>query len=125
MEELTRLQQKKLSHQKAIKERTDNLNELHLSYTKIKDELAFKDILEKISALEKYHTKVAKDGVGSKPTGEFDESGNERMELVYLSQEKRVAELDRAAGIGEINSYLERQVSQVDLAVVGSKKVVS
>jgi hypothetical protein len=110
VEQKTRIQKVKEEHQKRANERANNQNELKVSYKKIMNEPAFKDILVKGKQFAAYHLTLAKDGVGYQQTGSKDDSGNE---------------LDKAAGIEELSSYIERQISEEALNPSAPKKIVS
>lgn len=125
VEQKTRIQKVKEEHQKKANERANAQNELKISYKKIKDEPAFKDILAKAAQFASYHLTLAKDGVGYQQTGQKDDSGNPVQQTVFFSHEKRVTELDKAAGIEELQSYIERQISDEGLTPVAPKKIVS
>lgn len=96
------------AHQQANKDRAADIDAIRASYQKIKDTPGFKDILTKAGELIKYHEKIAKDGVGYKTV--MDENGIPRQELIYFTPEKRLGELDRAAGLEELIVYVERQL---------------
>lgn len=121
----TRAQAAKELHQKKNQERADKINELRISYKKIKNEPAFADILVKSQQFADYHLKMAKDGVGYRETGREDKNGNPIQETVFFDSNKRVTELDKAAGIEEIVAYLERMTDEDNLQPVPAKKVVS
>jgi uncharacterized linocin/CFP29 family protein len=125
VEQKTRIQKVKEEHQKRANERANNQNELKVSYKKIMNEPAFKDILVKGKQFAAYHLTLAKDGVGYQQTGSKDDSGNAVQQTVFFSHEKRVTELDKAAGIEELSSYIERQISEEALNPSAPKKIVS
>lgn len=124
-DEKNRIQKVKEVHQKAAKDRASKQNELKVSYKKIKDEPAFKDILAKAKSFHDYHLKLAKDGIGYQQTGGKDEFGNPIQQTVFFSHEKRVTELDKAAGVEELFLYIERQITDEALTPVVAKKIVS
>lgn len=121
----TRMQKVKEEHQKKATERANKQNGLKVSYKKIMDEPAFKDILEKGAQFASYHLKLAKDGVGYQQTGEMDEYGNPKQNTVFFDHDKRVTELDKAAGIEELTAYIDRQISEEGLTPTTPKKIVS
>lgn len=121
----TRPQAKKEEHQKKANERANHQNELKISYKKIMNEPAFLDILKMAKQYSAYHLKLAKDGVGYQQTGAKDDSGNPVQATVFFSHEKRVTELDKAAGVEEITDYIERQISDEGLTPITPKKIVS
>jgi hypothetical protein len=125
VEQKTRIQKVKDEHQKKANERANKQNELKVSYKKIIDEPAFKDILAKAKQFAAYHLTLAKDGVGYQQTGGKDDSGNPLQATVFFSHEKRVTELDKAAGIEELSNYIERQVSEEALTPVAPKKILT
>lgn len=118
----TRIQKVKEEHQKKANDRANKQNELKISYKKILNEPAFQDILAKGKQFASYHLTLAKDGVGYQQTGAKDDSGNPLQQTVFFSHEKRVTELDKAAGIEELTSYIERQTSDEGLTPVAAKK---
>lgn len=125
IDEKTRIQKVKERHIQMANERAGKQNELIISYKKIKDSAAFKDILDKAKSFHDYHLKLAKDGVGYQQTGAKDDSGNPVQQTVFFSHEKRVTELDKAAGVEELLLYIERQTSDEALQPKPPKKVVS
>lgn len=94
------------THQRAQKERQSTTELVRASYLQIKDSEAIADLFKKCREFAAYHTQVAKDGVGYKMV-------DDTQEIVQLTPEKRLSELDKAAGIEEIIGYLERQVTPV------------
>lgn len=125
VDEKTRIQKVKEEHQKKANERASAQNDLKLSYKKIMSEPAFLDILSKAKQFASYHLTLAKDGVGFQQTGEQDASGNAKQATVFFSHEKRVTELDKAAGIEELSGYIERQIADDALVPIAPKKIVS
>lgn len=123
--EQTRIEKAKVLRQQKSNERAQLENELRASYAAIKDTIAFKDILKKCEQYAEYHLRISRDGVGSRPTGQFDQSHNEIMEIVYHTGEKRLSELDRSVGITEIKEYIEAKVKAEALEPVQTKKIIS
>lgn len=121
----SRIEKAKKAHTEANKARAEKLNELRVSYKKIKDTPAFKDILYMLQHLADLHSKMAKDGVGYRDTGQKSITGVSEQELIYFTPEKRVGELDRAAGLEEGVGYIERQITDDALKPVTPKKVVA
>lgn len=113
------------AHKEATKERTRHSNDLRISFKKIKDEPAFAEIMRMAKGFADYHSKMAKDGVGYRDNGNRDISGNPQQEIVYFTNEKRVSEMDKAAGIEEVIDYLVRNTSGENLKPLVSKKTVS
>lgn len=105
-----RAQVKRAQQKKRNEEMAQDVDAMRHSYARIKDEPAFRDILAKAKSFAAYHTKMAKDGVGYRDTGEFDERNQPKQEIVYYTNEKRVSELDKAAGIEELEDYIQRQL---------------
>jgi hypothetical protein len=105
-----RLQTRRAAHKARVEEQTKEIEAVKHSYARIKDEPAFRDLLAKAKSFAAYHTKMAKDGVGYRDTGQFDEKGKPIQEIVYYTNEKRVSELDKAAGIEELEDYILRQI---------------
>jgi len=106
-----RVQQKQAEQKKRNAEMAEEVDSLRHSYARIKDEPAFQDILKKAKSFAAYHNKMAKDGVGYRDTGRFDEKGNAIQEIVYYTGEKRLGELDKASGIEELEDYILRQLT--------------
>lgn len=113
-----RLQVKKAAHKARVAEATADIESIRHSYARIKDEPAFQDILAKAKSFAGYHTKMAKDGVGYRDTGQFDEKGKPIQEIVYYDQPKRLSELDKASGIEELEAYVLRQLTPTAAAAV-------
>ena len=107
-----RLQIKKAAHKEKTQARAAAIETIQHSYARIKDEPAFVDILAKAKSFAAYHTKMAKDAVGYRDTGEVYENGKPVQEVVYYDQDKRVSELDKAAGIEELEDYILRQLTE-------------
>jgi len=61
------------------------------------------DLINRITAFRDGHLQTAKDGVRLK--------SKDSQELVQLSNEERLSNLDRAAGIDEILALIERALS--------------
>jgi len=106
-----RLQVKRKANKEKAAVRASEVDSLRHSYARIKDEPAFIDILAKAKSFAAYHAKMAKDAVGYRDTGQFDEKGKAIQEIVYYKGEKRLAELDKAAGIEELEDYILRQLT--------------
>lgn len=96
-------------HKKAAAERQSEEDAIKASYIKIAKEPAMQDVITKLKELVGYHEKIAKDGVGYKNVTNAD--GVTNQELIYFTPEKRLGELDRAAGIEEGLSYIERRLT--------------
>lgn len=101
----------KALHEKKSEDRRADAQLTKAAYLKEKDSIVLQDVLEKAQSFAKYHTKMAQDGVGVRQTGHKLEDGQPDMETVYYSNEKRVSELDKAAGILELVDYIERQLT--------------
>jgi len=114
----TRAQIKREEHKRKSAERAAETDSLQHSYARIKDEPAFKDILAKAKSFAAYHTKMAKDGVGYRDTGQFDAKGDAIQEIVYYDQPKRLSELDKASGIEELEGYILRMLNPVSIGAV-------
>lgn len=106
-----RLQVKRSAHKAKAEARVSEVQSLKHSYAQIQNEPAFLDILAKAKSFAGYHTKMAKDGVGYRDTGRFDENGKPIQEIVYYDQPKRLSELDKASGIEELEDYILRQLT--------------
>lgn len=102
MEETKRQKIKKVHDEKA-KERADEQGLLKAQYYALKDDPVIINLLEKIKSFADWHSKIAKDGVG------YREDAEGKQQVVKLSPEDRVSELDKAAGIEEISDFLNRQ----------------
>lgn len=83
---------------------------LYDEYKKIEDSVAFKDLMKRFELQVAWHTKVSKDGVGYRkvPVG----GGQFKDEVFDLSPEKRLSELDRAAGLEEGLQYIENMLTE-------------
>ena len=91
-------------HKRRVKERADKVSLLKAAYVSDKDSLVLKDILEKIKQFAAYHTKVAQDGVGNRRVAK------DQYDTVDLLPDKRLSEMDKAAGQLEIIAYIKRQL---------------
>lgn len=110
----TKIQRAQEVHKRKSKERAENFAHLKAAYQANKDGLVIKDILEKARKFANYHTKLAQDGVGFRNTGAKLTDGSAEQEIYYFTNEKRVSELDKSAGLLELVDYIERQL-KVDL----------
>lgn len=116
-----RIEQKRENYEKGTRERQEAAQALKIEYKKVKDSPAIKHLLVKMRQFADWHTKVAKDGVGF--VDKKDESGLViDQEVTFLAPEKRLQELDRAAGIEEIITYLEGQLAEPDKPEVAAQK---
>lgn len=106
----TRVQAKAEAHKKATKDRADDIAYVKAAYQAEREGVVVQDVLAKAKAFAAYHTKVAQDGVGARKTGFKLENGQDEVENVYFTNEKRVSELDKAAGLMELVDYIERQI---------------
>lgn len=95
------------AHAQKSKERKLEIQELKALYIQEQNNPVVQDILKKIRSFADYHMKMAKDGVGAKAVGS-DAKGQPILETVYYTNEKRLGEVDRAAGQEEIESYILR-----------------
>lgn len=120
----TRVQKAKQLHEQKSKERSDKISNTKAAYQSIKDHPAFLDLVEKAKTFVAYHQKIAQDGVGARPTGYKLQDGSQETETYYLTAEKRVNELERAAGQQELIDYLERQ-TKVEEPVPNAEKIAA
>ncbi len=97
------LEKRRELHAKNTKERAKAASDIKAAYMAAANDPVLLDVLAKAKAFCAYHIKVAKDGVGTDIKGA----------LVYHSNERRVSELDRAAGIQSLIDYIERQLEEV------------
>lgn len=113
-----RVQVRRAAHKEKAAVRASEVDSIKHSYARIKDEPAFRDILAKAKSFAAYHTKMAKDGVGYRDTGEVDENNRPKQEIVYYEPAKRLSELDKASGIEELEDYMLRQLTAAAKVVV-------
>ena len=112
VEDKSRRDKKLEAHEQKVRERTREQELIKHEFAKLKDNPVILDIQKKAKSLADYHTKVAKDGVGFKKNTVATEHGlKEEQEVVYLTHEKRVTELDKAAGLEELLAYLDRMLT--------------
>lgn len=104
----TRVQAKAAAHEKASKDRAEEISNLKMAYQAGQSSLIVDDVLKKARAFAAYHVKVAQDGVGARKTGYRLENGEDEVENVYFTAEQRVGHLDKAGGIQELIDYIER-----------------
>lgn len=114
---LTRAQKGKILHEKAAKQRADTQALLATAYQKAfqENDPVLLDILKKLKGYAEYHAKMARDGVGVKKTGHTLENGEAEMETVFYTNEKRITELDKSAGLLELSDYIDRQLNPPEL----------
>lgn len=118
-----RVTKAKKIHQEANQKRVDEINELRISYKKIKDEPAFLDILYKLQQFADLHLSLAKAGGGYEDAG-ADISGKPQQKYVRFTMEQRTAALDKADGLDQGIAYIKRQVADEALVPIKAKKVV-
>lgn len=106
----TRAQAKKQLHEQKQEERKRAAEQLRAEYAQIKDSPALEDILNKARQFANWHLKLAKDGVGSRVTGN-DDNGNPVVEEYYLTSEQRIAELDQCKGQEQLIAYIEGKLN--------------
>lgn len=97
------------THARKSKDRAIVIADLKSLYIKEQENPVLLDVMKKLKSFADYHTKMAKDGVGVRNTGHKLENGEAEMETIYYSSEKRLSELDKAAGLEEMLAYVERQ----------------
>lgn len=98
-------------HARKSKERAEIASDIKGVYRAAKDSQLIKDLLSKLELFKDLHMGVARDGVGARKTGYKLENGQEEVENIFLTNNKRVSELDRAAGIQQVIDYIERQIA--------------
>jgi hypothetical protein len=98
---ITRAQKAKDAYAKGSQDRASDITTLKYEYRKRQEERdpVLRDILAKAQAFITYHNRVARDGVAY----------TEQKEIMDLSSERRIRELDRASGLQELVDYIERQ----------------
>lgn len=99
------------AHAAANEIRLHKIQDVQASYNRIKGELALTDLLEMCSKFQKYHLKLAQDGVGARETGHKLVDGTAEVENFFLDNNQRAGHLDKAAGIQEIIDYMDRQIN--------------
>lgn len=109
VKEKTEAQRRREAHKQRVISDAGEEKRLKAEYYKVKDTEAFADLMSRLEKFVAYHTKVAKDGVGLED--KKDDDGNTTQEVVRLTPEQRVSELDKAAGIEEIIGYLTRKLT--------------
>ncbi len=90
----------RLERERLKTERINAEKSLKAEYWKIKDSIAFKDLLSKVKSFIELHKEVATAAVGSNG-----------KEIIQLTQDQRMTELDKAAGQIEILDYLNRKLT--------------
>lgn len=106
----SKIERAKQTHTRKTKERKNDTELIRAAYQSEKDGIVLTDILSKANAFANYHTKMAQDGVGARKTGHKLENGTDEMETVFYDHEKRITELDKAAGLLELVDYIQRQM---------------
>lgn len=99
------------THERKSKERLNAVKQVHAMYQNPANADLLSDILKKAKAFSAYHVQMSKDGVGYRSTGAKLEDGSPEQELFFFTSEKRVSEIDKAAGIDELINYIERQLN--------------
>lgn len=103
----TRIQKVQELHKRNAKKREEELSLTKAHYLAEQGSPVILDILAKAKSFAAYHTRIAQDGVGYRSP-----SASAEPEVYHLTNEKRVSELDRAAGILELVEYIERQFKE-------------
>lgn len=98
-------------HAKKDKERQSNIAVLRAAYAQEKDGVVLTDILAKAAQFQKYHLKLAQDGVGARKTGHKLVDGTEEVENFFLDNHQRAGHLDKASGIQELVDYINRTIN--------------
>lgn len=111
-EKKTRIQKVQEVQARKSKERSEAIALTKAYYLAEQDNPVILDILTKAKNFAAYHTKMAQDGVGYRNTGHTLKNGAPEQELYFFTSEKRVSELDKAAGILELVDYIERQFKE-------------
>jgi hypothetical protein len=114
----------KENHEKASKDRADTINKIHVAFLNGNWDIIYPNLIEKITGFQKYHIKIAQDGVGARTTGYKLEDGSPEVENIYLTASQRASHLDKAAGLEEILDYLNRMTIIPDSIVENKKKEV-
>lgn len=106
----TRAQAVKILHEREAKKRADAQAAIAAEYRSAVDneDPVLADIRKKLQGYIDYHTKMAQDGVGVQKTGHKLEDGTDEMETIFYTGEKRLSELDKAAGLLELSDYIDR-----------------
>lgn len=102
-------QQRRAAHKQRVLADSGEERRLKAEYYKIRATEAFVDLMKQLEKFVAYHTKVAKDGVGLEDRKHED--GSITQEVVRLTPEQRVSEIDKAAGIEEIIGYVSRKLA--------------
>ena len=108
----TRIEKVKEVHERKSQERSEALALTKAQYLVEEQNPVILDIIGKAKSFAAYHTKMAQDGVGYRNTGHVLKNGMPEQELYFFTSEKRVSELDKAAGILELLDYIERQFKE-------------
>lgn len=114
----TRAQVSKSVYEKAMKQRAESQQLLAAEYRRASEEgdPILLDIQKKLKGFVEYHTKMARDGVGVKKTGHVLQNGESEMETVFYTNNKRVSELDKSAGLLELSDYIDRQINPPEVS---------
>jgi hypothetical protein len=109
----TRAQAAKILHERAAEKRAKDQALVAVEYRAAaeSEDVVLEDIRKKLRGYIEYHTKMARDGVGIQKTGHVLENGEAEVETVFYTNEKRVSELDKAAGLLELSDYIDRQLT--------------
>lgn len=104
----TSIQKTKELHERNAKVRAEVTSLTRSQYQAERNNPVVLDILAKAKSLVAAKTRVSQDGIGYRTA-----AGAKEPELIYLTSEKRLSELDKAAGMLEIIDYIERQFSNL------------
>lgn len=118
----TRARARKALHERKALERKQDIEQLQADFNTNRDNPVVVAMLEKARALSHLHLQMAKDGVGIRATGARDERGELVSETVFFTNDKRITELDKSAGLDEFVTWAERQLGVLPQPVfVGEK----
>lgn len=104
--EKTERQLKTEERDRLVQERENAQKAMKAEYRKIAGIPALVDMSKKLRTLADYHAKLAKDGVGYEKNADGSPG-----QMVRMSPDQRLTELDKAAGLEEMVDYLTRMLT--------------
>lgn len=106
----TRARARKALHEANSKKRAIEIEQQKADFAAAKDDPLIITMIQKARDLSALHLQMAKDGVGIRATGGHNEHGEAESETVFFTNDKRITELDKSAGLDEWINWAERML---------------
>lgn len=113
----TRARARKALHEANSKKRAMEIEQQKADFATAKEHPVVLAMIEKARSLSSLHLQMAKDGVGIRATGGRNEHGEQESETVFFTNDKRITELDKSAGLDEWLNWAERMLGTLPAPV--------